>query len=130
MKKIWDTEEFWPSYEWLKKKDAIDFLIETREWEVRWAYEYNWEPIDLVRWKTNAETNGKWYWLSKIEEKHPDLLNRLDDVIENTKGIEDENWLLIFDNWLDRVVVMPHWKWNKKRWILTAYSQDGRFVNK
>lgn len=130
LKKVWETEEFWPSYEWVKWKDAIQFLREKREWEVLWAYEHNGKPIDIVRWKTNAETNWDGFWLSKIEEKHPWILDKIDDLMTKTKWVEDDNWVLIYDNWKERAIVMPHYKWKQKRRLLTAYKITEKFKKK
>lgn len=130
LKEVWKSEEFWPSYEGLKGNDAIQFLKENRDGEVLWAYEHEWKPIDLVWWKTNAETNGDWFWLSKIEEKHPWMLDRIDELMTKTKWIEDDNWILIYDNWKERAIVMPHYKWKEKRWLLTAYKLTKKFKRK
>lgn len=127
LKFIEKDSDFWPSFEGLKWNDAIQFLKENKAWQVKWAYEYNWEPIDLIRWQTNAATNWRWYWLSKIEEKHQWMLERIDDIISNTKWYEDDNWILYFDNWKERVVVIPQYKWKEKRWIISAYKKTSDF---
>lgn len=130
LKKVWESSDFWPAFEWIKWQDAIDFLLAYRDGEVRWAYEYNWEPIDLVWGKTNAETNEKWFWLSKIEEKHKWVLKKLHLLLTKTKWVEDKNGIITYDNWQERAIIMPNYDKIKKKWILNAYLHDNRFTKK
>jgi SPP1 gp7 family putative phage head morphogenesis protein len=126
---LWEWENG-SVYRGLKWDDAIQFLKSRKDWEVRDAYEYKWKPIDLVRWKTNKETNDKGFWLSKILEKHPNMEKKITDLLNNTKAKESKQWLLVYDNGKERAIVMPQRKGEEKRRLLTAYEKDENFKNK
>lgn len=112
-------------YEGVKWSDAERFLIEQWQWEVKGAYSYWWDPVDLIWGKSNAETNWKWYWLKKIIEKHPEVQWRIQELIDTLP--RKKLWIdgvIVLDDGASKVVIMENRKWQEKRWVLTAFDYN------
>lgn len=122
VKNVWKSDNG-VVYEWVKWSDAEDFLIEQWQGEVKWAYSYEWDPVDLIWGKSNAETGWKWYWLKKIMEKHPEVKWRIQELINTLprKNIWVDG-VIVLDDGTSKVVIMENWKWQEKRWVLTAFD--------
>ena len=75
LKKVWESKEFWPAYEWIKDADAEEFLMALKEWEVRGAYTYKWHPVDLMRWDNN-------FWLKKLMNRHKYMLWKIQHYLD------------------------------------------------
>lgn len=122
VKEIWESD-FGKMYKGIKWADAENFLIEQWQWEVKWAYKYKNKPIDLVRWEYDPVTQN-WYWLSKISQKHPEILWKIQNLLDTLPEISrSENRIRLWDE-NNIVVISRDFKWNKKRWVLTAYHID------
>ena len=118
VKKIWEWE-FGKIYEWVKWADAEQFLIQQKWGEVRWAYNYKWEPVDLI-W---GEFDGKkGYWLKKIVEKHPEVIGKIQDLLDTLPLMELRGERIILWNNTSKVVLSLNRKGEEKRWIVTAFD--------
>lgn len=117
---IWEWE-FWPIYQGLRDKEAEDFLIAQKNGEVKWAYYYWKEPIDIF-WGSYDKESKKGFWLSKIISKHPEALWNIQKWINTLPEISrTENRIKLSDGkrW---VVISRQWRDDNKNWILTAYE--------
>ena len=118
VKEIWEWE-FGKIYEWVKWADAEQFLIQQKWGEVRWAYNYKWEPVDLI-W---GEFDGKkGYWLKKIAEKHPEVIGKIQDLLDTLPLMELRGERIILWNNTSKVVLSLNRKGEEKRWIVTAFD--------
>lgn len=113
--------EFWAIYKGVKGADAEKLLIEKKWWEVEWAYTYKWKPVDLVRWEYDTKT-GKWFWLSKISEKHPEVLGKIQDLLDALPEVSRTDNRIKLDDGNYHITVSLNWKWKEKKWILTAFE--------
>lgn len=113
--------EFWAIYKGVKGVDAEKLLIEKKWWEVEWAYTYKWKPVDLVRWEYDPKT-GKWFWLSKISEKHPEVLGEIQDLLDALPEVSRTDNRIKLDDGNYHITVSLNWKWKEKKWILTAFE--------
>ena len=118
VKEIWEWE-FGKIYEWVKWADAEQFLIQQKWGEVRWAYSYKNEPVDLIR----GEFDGKkGYWLKKIAEKHPEVIGKIQDLLDTLPLMELRGERIILWNNTSKVVLSLNRKGEEKRWIVTAFD--------
>lgn len=118
VKEIWEWE-FGKIYEWVKWADAEQFLIQQKWGEVRWAYNYKWEPVDLIR----GEFDGKkGYWLKKIAEKHPEVIGKIQDLLDTLPLMELRGERIILWNNTSKVILSLNRKGEEKRWIVTAFD--------
>lgn len=108
-------------YEWIKWVDAEDFLIEQWQWQVKWAYTYKQEPIDLIRWEYDPNTQ-KWYWLSKIAQKHPEILWKIEHLLDTLPEISRTENRIKLDDGKYHITISRDYMWEKKNWILTAFE--------
>ena len=110
-------------YEWLKGKDAEDFLIEMQWWEVRWAYSLNdWRKVTAFWNKPNPQT---WEdrWLIKLYNKHPEALGKIQDRIDILpKKSETKNRIILEKKWLARVVIAKELDWDAVNRVLSAFE--------
>ncbi len=84
-----------------------------------WAYTYKGQEVDLIR---GEYTEWKWYWLAKIYEKHPEILWRIQNLL-NTLPIKELRWeRIILGNSISRLVISLNWEGRSKRWIVTAFD--------
>lgn len=112
---------FWPMYEWITGKEAEDFLIEKKNGEVKGAYIFEKRPVDLIRRHYNIGT-GKGIWLAKIVAKHPEVLWKIQQLIDELPllNMNQEEVILGDDN--ARTVIKLKRNWENKRWLMTAYE--------
>lgn len=113
--------EFWAIYKGVKGANAEKLLIEKKWWEVEWAYTYKWKPVDLVRWEYDPKT-GKWFWLSKISEKHPEVLGKIQDLLDALPEVSRTDNRIKLDDGNYHITVSLNWKWKEKKWVLTAFE--------
>ena len=120
VKEIWESN-FGRIYEWVKWADAEKFLIEQWQWEVKWAYTYKDKPVDLVRWEYDPITeNG--YWLSKISQKHPEVLWKIDGLIKTLPEKSKTTNRIKLDDGKYHITISRDYLWSKKNWVLTAFE--------
>lgn len=111
--------EFGKIYEWVKGSNAEKLLIKQQGGEVRWAYNYKNEPVDLI-W---GEFDGKkGYWLKKIAEKHPEVVGKIQDLLDTLPLMELRGERIILWNNTSKVVLSLNRKGEEKRWIVTAFD--------
>ncbi len=115
---IW---EFWPIYEWLQWKEAEDFLIEKKEWEMLWAYIFEKRPVDLV-WGSYNKWRQTGIGLAKIVEKHPEVLGRIQELLDELPLLKMNEREVILWNDDTRAVIKLQRNGEKKRWLMTAYD--------
>lgn len=114
VKNLWKWEH-WTIREGPKWIEAEKFLMEKWEGEVKWAYNYKWQPIDLVR-------GNEKLWFQKIKDKHPEILWKIQEYLNTLPLKEEWLWKIILENNKARIVISKNWKWKNKRWILTAFE--------
>ncbi|MFC2494996.1 MAG: hypothetical protein ACFNWZ_02215 [Candidatus Absconditicoccaceae bacterium] len=111
--------EFGKIYEGVKGADAEQFLIQQKGGEVRGAYSYKNEPVDLIR----GEFDGKkGYGLKKIAEKHPEVIGKIQDLLDTLPLMELRGERIILGNNTSKVVLSLNRKGEEKRWIVTAFD--------
>jgi len=113
--------EFWPIYEGLKWKEAEDFLMEKKTWEMKWAYTFEKRPVDLV-WGHYNVWRGIGIWLAKIVAKHPEVLWRIQQLIDELPLLNMNRQEVILGNDDARAVIRLQWNGEDKRWLMTAYD--------
>jgi len=121
LKKIWSWK-YWPIYTWLKDAQAVSFLLWLQDWEMRWAFNMWWEPVNLVR-----KWNPEYIWVSKLIDKHPEVLYQIQKMIDERENSpknfkKDWKYILKDDEW--RVVVKFQWDWEDKNMLVTAYKYN------
>lgn len=134
LKEVWVDPEFWTTYEWIKWQDAIEFLLRNKEGQVLWAFtDQNWNPVDIVRWRREKKVNWKTiagYWISKIKQKHADMLDNVQELIDRSPRYDEPNDRVRYYNedtgeWV--VITKTRWQgenMREKRHILTMYTED------
>lgn len=121
-KVIWQWD-FGTIYEWPKGVDAEQLLIKNKWWEVKGAYTYKWQDVDLMRWEYNQKIDT-WYWLIKIVKKHPEVLGKIQELLNTLpEKSKTENRIKLYDN-KHHITISLNRQWQEKRWILTAFEVD------
>lgn len=115
--------EFGTIYEGVKGADAEKLLISQKGGEVRGAYTYKWEPVDLIRWGYNKKTES-WIWLSKIFQKHPEVIGRIQQLLDDLPVVKRNFKEIILWNQDSIVVIKLQFLDKEKRWIMTAYDKN------
>lgn len=124
--KIWEND-YWPIWEGLKWKDAENFLIREGKWEIKWAYTYKnnklWIDIDIdLIWGGYSEKLWEWMWFAKIIKKHPEVLWKIQNLLDNLPLKEMNNKHIILSDKKSRVVIRKIFDWKKQNWIMSAYE--------
>lgn len=101
--------------------NAVKILSGRKSGEIKNAF-FNSEigNIDLTWGTTKGEGGG----LSKIIQDHPEVVNRLDNIIKNAKvvgGREGRIYMETSDGF--RIVVRTDFNEKPKQWLLTAYKK-------
>lgn len=121
VKNLWKWEH-WTIREGPKWIEAEKFLMEKWEGEVKWAYNYKWQPIDLVRGDYNPKTQ-KWYWLKKIFEKHPEAIWKIQKLLDTLPEKINTREQIVLEDINSYLVIRLLWDNKPKRWIMTAYEK-------
>lgn len=121
VKNLWKWEH-WTIREGPKWIEAEKFLMEKWGGEVKWAYNYKWQHIDLVWGDYNPKTQ-KWYWLKKIFEKHPEAIWKIQKLLDTLPEKSHSSNRIILEDKTWRVTIALTWKNENKRWILTAFEK-------
>ena len=119
-KQTWEGD-FWPIYKGIKGAEAENFLIKHKKWEIEGAYTYKWEPVDLVRWEYDEKAE-KWFWLSKIAKKHPEVLGKIQGLLDILPEVSRTDNRIKLDDGKYHITVSLNWKWKEKKWVLTAFE--------
>jgi hypothetical protein len=113
--------EFGKIYSGIKGQQAVDFLLQIKNGEVRSALEHPIiGKIDLI-W---GKENPLGYGLAKIVKKHPEVLPTLAESIKKSKILEEfpGRIVLLSDDGKQRAVVDLQWFETPKTWLMTAYT--------
>lgn len=112
---------FGPTHRGLDVDQAVKKLLDEKTGEaVAVAKNPHIGTIDLVYGKA-GETG---YGLAHIAEKHPEILQHLDALLNRGRVIGElpnRKYLGIGD---EKAVISLDWKGDKKSWVLTAYVED------
>lgn len=119
-KQTWEGD-FWPIYKGIKGAEAENFLMKHKKWEIEGAYTYKWEPVDLVRWEYDEKAE-KWFWLSKIAKKHPEVLGKIQGLLDTLPEVSRTDNRIKLDDGKYHITVSLNWKWKEKKWVLTAFE--------
>lgn len=128
LKKVWENK-YWPIWQWPKWAEAEKLLMKKQMWEVKWAYNYKNQElwididIDLIRWGYNSEKE-KGLWFSKIFEKHPEVLWKIQDMLDNLPlTFKDDNTIVLWNKYSVAVIKLKL-DWRSKNWLMTAYEKN------
>lgn len=114
---------FWDIYEWVIWKDAEDFLLEKKWWEVKGAYIYKWDAVDLVWWAYDEKTQ-EWFGLAKISEKHPEVLGNIQKLLDTLpEKSRTKNRIKLSDE-RAHISIRLEREWKQKSRILTAFMRE------
>ena len=80
-------------------------------------------PVDLIRWGYNSETKN-WMWFSKIIKKHPEVLWRIQDMLDNLPETFKDNKTIVLWNDYSIAVIKLELHWKSKTWVMTAYDKN------
>lgn len=121
MAPVWQWEH-WPIWKWVKGADAEQLLIMKKWGEVQGAYTYKWDPVDLI-WGGYNKTKKTGIWLAKIVEKHPEVIGKIQKIINTLPEAKRTNKEILLDDWESVVVIKLTWKDKRKSWLMTAYDR-------
>lgn len=117
--------DFGDIYEGIFGQDAIEFILENKGGEVKSALVNTSieNPIDIVYGKTG----NSGYGLAHINERHPEILSRLSEVMKNGKVVDQakDRKLIIADsdNGSSIAVIRLDWNGKNKTWIVSAFEK-------
>lgn len=95
--------------------------MEKKTWEMKWAYTFEKRPVDLV-WGHYNVWRGIGIWLAKIVAKHPEVLWRIQQLIDELPLLNMNRQEVILGNDDARAVIRLQWNGEDKRWLMTAYD--------
>ena len=115
--------EFGKIYEGVKGSDAERLLIKQKWGEVRGAYNYKNEPVDLI-WGKYDSSKKTWLGLAKIVKKHPEALGKIQWYLDNLpETFRDKETIVLWNEYSIAVIKLQYHGENKKR-IMTAYEKN------
>lgn len=114
--------EFWDIYEWVKGAEAEQLLIYNKWWEVKGAYKYKGQDVDLM-WGWYNKNSEKWLGLSKIAEKHPEVLGNIQTMLDILPEVHKDAKKIVLSDPNSIVVIRLDWNKKNKRWLMTAYDK-------
>ena len=115
--------EFGKIYEGVKGSDAERLLIKQKWGEVRGAYNYKNEPVDLI-WGKYDSSKKTWLGLAKIVKKHPEALGKIQWYLDNLpETFRDKEIIVLWNEYSIAVIKLQYHGENKKR-IMTAYEKN------
>ena len=126
---LWEGE-FWPIYKWLKDKEAEDFLLAQKKWEVKGAYSYKWREVDAFYWRYDASKwkNDPWAWLLKLKTKHPEALWNIQKMLDKKrKDVEEDNDYIVLSDEKQILVMRKSYDQKPKLWVVSAYDRDEKY---
>ena len=115
--------EFGPIYTQFKgkAKEAVQFLMRKKKGEVVGALSHREiGSIDIV-W---GKGGNKGYGLAKIAEKHPEVLDDLQSILQNSKIIDKTENRVRLESKTHKAVVNLKYKQEAKQWLLTAFEKS------
>lgn len=104
-------------------------MIKKQKWEIKNAFHYKNDEkwidinIDLLWWWYNSATE-KWLWYAKIIEKHPEVIWRIQDLLDNLPLNKINSEKIELWNEYSVAVIKLELDWKSKNWIMTAYDRN------
>ncbi|MDR0478497.1 MAG: hypothetical protein LBH31_01560 [Burkholderiaceae bacterium] len=112
-------------------KGAVKKLLELKDGEAIGAlYHPDVGDIDLV-WGKEGNPDKDYeggYGLAKIAAKHPEVLDRLQEILSSMKKIPDKSGKnrLVLESSNHEAVVSLNWYSQKKIWLITEYTKNDK----
>ncbi|HEX2949329.1 MAG TPA: zinc-dependent peptidase [Armatimonadota bacterium] len=127
-----DIGEFGPRYRQFsgKPEDAVKHLLLVKNGEVPKAlYHPEVGDIDLI-WGNKGSKKGNGYGLAKIADKHPEVIDDLQNIINKMHVRERTENSIILESSTHDAVVKLDWKGFPKKWLLTAFEKEDSLAAK
>ncbi|EMQ4848827.1 hypothetical protein WGZ40_001700, partial [Campylobacter upsaliensis] len=116
-------DEFGINFEGFKGKEAIEKLLEEQRGQVKGAfYKEGLGEIDLV-WGEAGSGKSDGFGLAKIVKYHPEVIDKLDDIIANTSIVKESDNRYHLENENYKLAIRKDFEGEKTNWLLTAFEK-------
>lgn len=106
-----------------KGSEAIEHLLQTKSGQVQGAfYREDLGDITLV-WGNEGTGKSDGYGLSKIAKYHPEVLEKLDDLVTNLPIIKETPNRYQLENENYKIAIRKDFEGESEKWILTAFEK-------
>ncbi|EPB3789546.1 hypothetical protein ACRGNJ_001735, partial [Campylobacter upsaliensis] len=116
-------DEFGVNFEGFKGKEAVDKLLSEKRGQVKGAfYKEGLGEIDLV-WGEAGSGKSDGFGLAKIVKYHPEVIDKLDDIIANTSIVKESDNRYHLENENYKLAIRKDFEGEKTNWLLTAFEK-------
>ncbi|MCR2125244.1 hypothetical protein CUPS3778_09455, partial [Campylobacter upsaliensis] len=118
-----ELEDFGENFEGFKGKEAVLKLLEEKRGQIKGAfYKEGLGDIDLV-WGEAGSGKSDGFGLAKIVKYHPEVLDKLDDIIKNTPMVKETDNRYNLENENYKIAIRKDFEGKKTNWLLTAFEK-------
>ena len=124
--KVEPINEFGENYPqfYHKPHEAIKHLLETKSGQVQGAF-YRDEIGDItLAWGEKGTGKSDGWGLAKIAEYHPEVLDKLDELVQNLPIVKENANRYQLENDMYKLSIRKDFEGQKENWILTAFEKD------
>ncbi|ELY0804316.1 hypothetical protein SLM93_000270 [Campylobacter upsaliensis] len=122
---ITPLEEFGTNYAEFYRdgKGAVEKLLAEKQGQVAGAfYKEGLGEIDLV-WGEAGSGKSDGFGLAKIVKYHPEVIDKLDDIIANTSIVKESDNRYHLENENYKLAIRKDFEGKKTNWLLTAFEK-------
>lgn len=107
-----------------KPHEAIQHLLHTKSGQVQGAF-YRDEIGDItLAWGEKGTGKSDGWGLAKIVEYHPEVLDKLDELVQNLPIVKENANRYQLENDMYKLSIRKDFEGQKENWILTAFEKD------
>lgn len=107
-----------------KAHEAIQHLLHTKSGQVQGAF-YRDEIGDItLAWGEKGTGKSDGWGLAKIVEYHPEVLDKLDELVQNLPIVKENANRYQLENDMYKLSIRKDFEGQKENWILTAFEKD------